>query len=59
MKDDGQAPRTLRLDQLLGWAALCLLLIGCVTVLKPFVSAVLWAVVLCFSLWPVQRRFTQ
>ena len=59
MKDNRQAPRTLRLDQLLGWAALFFLLIGCVTVLKPFVSAVLWAVVLCFSLWPVQRRFTQ
>ena len=59
VKDHRQTPRTLRLDQVLGWAVLCLLLIGCVTVLKPFVSAVLWAVVLCFSLWPVHRRFTQ
>ena len=59
LKDDPQPPRTLRLDQVLGWAVLCLLLIGCVTVLKPFMSAVLWAVVLCFSLWPVHRRFTQ
>ncbi len=50
-----QAPSGLRLDQILGWAALALLLVGCVTVLKPFVSAVLWAVVLCFSLWPVNR----
>ena len=58
-QDNRPTHRTLRLDQVLGWAVLCLLLIGCVTVLKPFVSAVLWAVVLCFSLWPVQRRFTQ
>lgn len=50
-----QAPSGLRLDQILGWAVLLLLLVGCVTVLKPFVSAVLWAVVLCFSLWPVHR----
>ena len=59
MKDQRQNPRTLRLDQVMGWAALALLLVGCVTVLKPFVSAVLWAVVLGFCLWPVQRRFTQ
>jgi predicted PurR-regulated permease PerM len=57
--DTGQAPHGLRLDQILGWAAVVLLMIGCVTVLKPFVSALLWAVVLCFSLWPVQRRFVQ
>jgi predicted PurR-regulated permease PerM len=39
-------------------AALFLLLIACFAVLRPFITAVLWAVVMCFSLWPVQRRLT-
>jgi predicted PurR-regulated permease PerM len=33
-----------------------LLLIGCVVVLRPFVSALLWAAVLCFTTWPVYCR---
>jgi predicted PurR-regulated permease PerM len=35
---------------------LVLLLAGCLLVLRPFVSALLWAVVLCFASWPVYRR---
>jgi predicted PurR-regulated permease PerM len=35
-----------------GIAAL-LLVGGCLLVLRPFVSALLWAVVLCFSTWPL------
>src|SRR6266702_8052465 len=45
-----------RLEQNLGWIALLLLLTGCLLVLRPFVSALLWAVVLCFSSWPIYRR---
>ena len=44
------------LEQNLGWIVLLLLLAGCLLVLRPFVSALLWAVVLCFSSWPVYRR---
>ena len=44
------------LEQKLGGAVLLLLLAGCLIVLRPFVSALLWAVVLCFSSWPVYRR---
>ena len=33
-----------------------LLLLGCLMVLRPFVSALLWAVVLSFSAWPLYRR---
>ncbi len=45
-----------RLEQSLGWIVLLLLLIGCLLVLRPFASALLWAVVLCFSSWPIYRR---
>lgn len=36
-----------------------LLLVGCVVVLLPFLSALMWAMVLAFSLYPLQRRFTR
>jgi predicted PurR-regulated permease PerM len=45
-----------RLERNLGWIALLLLLGGCFLVLRPFVSALLWAAVLCFSSWPVYAR---
>ncbi len=37
----------------LGLIALAFLGAGCVLVLMPFASALLWAVVLCFTVWPV------
>ncbi|MFZ0827824.1 MAG: AI-2E family transporter [Verrucomicrobiia bacterium] len=45
-----------KLEQNLGWAVLLVLLAGCLIVLRPFVSALLWAVILCFTSWPVYRR---
>jgi predicted PurR-regulated permease PerM len=45
-----------KLEQNLGWAVLLLLLMGCLWVLRPFISALLWAVILCFSSWPLYRR---
>src|SRR6266404_4868386 len=45
-----------RLEQNLGWIALLLLFIGCLLVLRPFASALLWAVVLCISRWPLYQR---
>jgi predicted PurR-regulated permease PerM len=45
-------------EQAMGWALLFLLLLGCLLVLRPFVSALLWALVLCFSSWPIYRRLT-
>jgi len=45
-----------QLEQNLGWALLVVLLGGCLFVLRPFVSALLWAVVLCFSSWPLYHR---
>src|SRR5579863_7861629 len=48
-------PRS-RLESTLGWAFLILLLLGCLVVMRPFASALLWAVVLCFASWPVYTR---
>jgi len=45
-----------QLEQNLGWAVLLALGIGCLVVLRPFASALLWAVVLSFSSWPIYRR---
>ena len=41
-----------KVEQNLGWVVLCLLLFGCLLVLRPFVSALLWGVVLSVSCWP-------
>jgi predicted PurR-regulated permease PerM len=45
-----------RLERNLSWITLLLLLIGCLLVLRPFASALLWAVVLCVSSWPLYQR---
>jgi len=45
-----------RVERNLGWIVLSILLVGCLLVLWPFVWAVLWAVVLCFSTWPIYHR---
>ncbi len=47
---------TQKIERNLGWAVVLLLLAGCLLVLRPFVSAVLWAVVLCISSWPIYSR---
>jgi predicted PurR-regulated permease PerM len=42
-----------RLEQIAGIAILLLLVIGCFLVLRPFVSALLLALILSYSTWPV------
>lgn len=49
-------PLRTKLEQNLGWGILFLLFIGCLLVLWPFVTALLWAAVLSFSSWPLCRR---
>lgn len=44
------------LEQRLAWFILIVLAAGCLFVMLPFVSVLLWAVVLCFSSWPLYRR---
>ena len=48
-----------RWEQLIGMGALLLLLIGGFTILKPFMTAIMWSVILGFSLWPAQRLLTK
>jgi predicted PurR-regulated permease PerM len=48
-----------RLEQMLGMAALLLLLVGGFYILKPFMTAIMWSVILGFSLWPAQRLLTR
>jgi predicted PurR-regulated permease PerM len=45
-----------RVERNLGWIVLSVLLVGCLLVLWPFVTALLWAVILCFSTWPIYHR---
>ena len=45
-----------RSEQLIRTVVVALLVIGCLVVVFPFLSAILWAVVLCFSTWPVYLR---
>lgn len=49
-------PPIRRLEKNLGLLALGLLLAGCLVVIRPFFSGLLWAIVLCFSTWPIYRR---
>jgi predicted PurR-regulated permease PerM len=46
-------PRQRRFDRIVGALALAGLAVGILWVLRPFVSAVLWAIVLTYSTWPV------
>lgn len=54
-----KSPKRFRLEPLLGGSALLLLLIGCFFVLKPFMTALMWAIILAYSLHPLQRVFTK
>jgi len=47
-----------RTELLLGSLALLALLVGCFFVLRPFLTALMWAIVLSYALYPLQRRFT-
>lgn len=49
-------PLRTKLELNLGWAVLVLLAAGCLLVLRPFATALLWASVLAFSSWPIYRR---
>src|SRR5689334_25014492 len=42
-----------RIDQMLTVLLLAILIGGCFLVLRPFLSALLWAVVLCVTTWPL------
>lgn len=43
------------IESLTAAAALSFLAIGCFLVLRPFLSALMWAVILCYASWPAYR----
>jgi predicted PurR-regulated permease PerM len=49
-------PPSRRLEQLAGVFVLLLIGIGCFVVLRPFITALLWATILSISTWPAFRR---
>ena len=48
--------RRRRLERVIAGVLLLTLLIGCLLILRPFLSALLWAAVLCFTTWPIYKR---
>jgi predicted PurR-regulated permease PerM len=48
--------RRRQLERNISGIALFALLGSCLLILRPFVSALLWAAVLCFSTWPLYKR---
>lgn len=57
---DAEGKRPLwKTEPLLGGVALLLLLTGCFFVLRPFMTALMWAIILTYSLYPLQRMFTR
>jgi predicted PurR-regulated permease PerM len=45
-----------RVERIATLAAIGLVVAGCLVVLRPFISAILWAAVLCYCTWPVFAR---
>ena len=45
-----------RVEQIAQIAAIALLVVGCLLVLQPFVTALLFAAIVCFSTWPIYRN---
>lgn len=48
-----------RIDRVVTLTMVALLITGCFLILRPFFSAILWAIILCFSTWPVYQRIEQ
>lgn len=48
-----------RLDQTLTLAVLAVLIAGCFLVLQPFMTAIVWAGILCATTWPLYGRLVQ
>jgi len=45
------------IEQIAGLALIGAIVVGCVFVLRPFISAILWAAILCFATWPLYELF--
>jgi predicted PurR-regulated permease PerM len=47
---------TKRIEMISGLGLVALVVAGCLLVLTPFATALLWAAVICFATWPIHRR---
>jgi predicted PurR-regulated permease PerM len=47
------------IEQTIGVAILALLVLGCFAVLRPFLAAIVWAVILSYSTWPLYQSLTR
>ncbi|HPN83830.1 MAG TPA: AI-2E family transporter [Victivallales bacterium] len=50
-----------KVEYYLGIAGLLLVLLGCIAVIRPFISALLWAGIICYTTWPAYvwlKKFT-
>lgn len=56
---EGSKQRSLKVEPLLAVAAFAFLLVGCLAVMKPFFTAIVWAVILAYILSPLQRMFAR
>lgn len=45
-----------RIEQILQLSAVAILVIGCFTVLRPFLVALAWSAIVCFATWPLYWR---
>ena len=48
-----------RLDQTITLVVLAVLIAGCFLVLQPFLTAILWAGILCATTWPLYQRLVK
>jgi predicted PurR-regulated permease PerM len=44
------------IERWIGAAAVAVLALACLLILRPFISAALWAAILCFTTWPLFTR---
>jgi predicted PurR-regulated permease PerM len=45
-----------RIESIAGITVISMIVIGCFIILRPFISAILWAGILCYSTWPLFIR---
>ena len=46
-------------DRILGFGLVLLVLAGCFIILRPFLTAIVWAAILTFSTWPAYTRLRE
>jgi len=46
-----------RIEQIAGISFVALIVVGCALVLRPFITAILWAAIVCYTTWPLYGRF--